>query len=167
MQNPLVSLLGTVTIGAALIGFSAVAQPTPIVIWNASASVPIGLYLVVSGVPEGGDFVLVRAPEAAAHFANQRGYLPVGIPLVKRLAASVGDKVCSSNLTVQINGAAVAHQLEADRSGRSLPRWNECRELGRDEYFLLADAPDSFDSRYFGPVKSDRVIGRLVPLWTK
>jgi hypothetical protein len=28
------------------------------------------------------------------------------------------------------------------------------------------DVPASFDSRYFGPVASDAIVGRLVPLWT-
>ncbi|MDD4616377.1 MAG: conjugative transfer signal peptidase TraF [Alphaproteobacteria bacterium] len=167
MRKASVPIFVAALTGAALIGFSAGVRPTPIVIWNASASVPVGFYRVVSGAPKRGDFVLVRTPESPAKLAYERGYLPVGVPLVKHLAAIAGDYVCISNSTVQINGAAVARQLKTDRAGRPLPRWAGCRLLERDELFLLADAPDSFDSRYFGPVKSDRLIGRLVPLWTE
>ena len=48
-----------------------------------------------------------------------------------------------------------------------LPRWQGCRRLGADELFLIAtDSAASFDSRYFGPVTRDRVIGRALPVWT-
>ncbi|TIS13749.1 MAG: S26 family signal peptidase, partial [Mesorhizobium sp.] len=52
--------------------------------------------------------------------------------------------------------------------GRPLPWWNGCRALGDNEVFLLgSDKNRSFDSRYFGPVPTQNVIGRLVPLWTE
>src|SRR3546814_20641110 len=62
--------------------------------------------------------------------------LPVGVPLIKRIAAVVGDDVCAVDGTIIINGEIVARQLEADRAGRSLPRWRECRKLSGDELFL-------------------------------
>jgi conjugative transfer signal peptidase TraF len=167
MRKLSLSYIGVALTGVAAVGFSAMVHPMPRLVWNASASVPMGFYRVVSGEPQRGDFVFVRTPESAAKLADQRGYLPVGVPLVKRLSADAGDYVCALNSTLQINGVAVARQLEADNAGRPLPLWKGCRELGRDEYFLLAAAPDSFDSRYFGPVKSDRLMGRLVPLWTE
>lgn len=154
-------------VGIALIGFSAVAQPKPIVVWNASASVPVGLYSIISGIPKLGHLVLVRTPDSVKTLADKRRYLPPSVPLVKRISAVSGDVVCAINRTVAINGTKVAFQLKADRAGRRLPRWNGCQRLKRDEYFLLGSAPDSFDSRYFGPVKNVCIIGRLVPLWTE
>lgn len=153
--------------GIALIVLPAVIRPVPALVWNASASVPVGLYLSVSGTPQRGDFVLVRTPERLEKLATERGYLPAGVPLVKRVAAMEGDHVCAHESTVSINGKTVARQRETDRAGRNLPRWSECRTLGYDEVFLLTDAPDSFDSRYFGPVNSTAMIGRLEPLWTE
>lgn len=45
-----------------------------------------------------------------------------------------------------------------------------CCHTGRlraNELFLLSETSDaSFDSRYFGPITVDRVIGRARPLWT-
>ena len=165
-KSPIFTIVMTLA-GVAIIVVSAAALPTPMLIWNASASVPVGFYRVVSGAPKRGDFVLVRTPDFVRVLAAQRGYLPVGIPLVKHLAAAVGDEVCTLMKAVIINGAIVARQLETDRSGRPLPLWKGCRRLRRDEFFLLAAAPDSFDSRYFGPVMQADLIGRLVPLWTE
>ena len=165
MKRPAFLPLAATLAGIALVGLSAIAHPQPRLVWNASASAPIGLYRVISGAPERGDFVLVRIPKSIESLAAIRGYLPAGIPLIKRVAAVAGDDVCTFDGAIIVNGEIVARQRRADRAGRSLPRWNECRELVQGEFFLLGDAPDSFDSRYFGPVTSARLIGRLAPLW--
>lgn len=165
MKRPAFLPLAAMLAGLALIGFFSAARPAPQLVWNASASAPIGLYRVVSGAPERGDFVLVRIPKSIEKLAAIRGYLPAGVPLIKRVAAVAGDDVCAFDGAIIVNGAIAARQRKVDRAGRSLPRWNECLELVQGEFFLLGDAPDSFDSRYFGPVTSARVIGRLAPLW--
>lgn len=166
MRKPAALPLAVTLAGIALVGFSSIAHPQPHLVWNASASVAVGLYRVVSGAPERGDFVLVRLPKSVEKLAAIRGYLPAGVPLIKRIAAVAGDDVCAFDGAIIVNGELVARQRKVDQAGRSLPRWNECRELVQGEFFLLGDAPDSFDSRYFGPVTSARVIGRLAPLWT-
>ena len=165
MKRPAFLPLAATLAGIALVGLSAIAHPQPRLVWNASASAPIGLYRVISGASERGDFVLVRIPKSIESLAAIRGYLPAGIPLIKRVAAVAGDDVCTFDGAIIVNGEIVARQRRADRAGRSLPRWNECRELVQGEFFLLTKAPDSFDSRYFGPVTSARLIGRLAPLW--
>ncbi|MFV0680803.1 S26 family signal peptidase, partial [Ottowia sp.] len=54
----------------------------------------------------------------------------------------------------------------ADRMGRPLPSWRQCRQLRADELFLLSTAnPASFDSRYFGPINVSAVIGIAPPVW--
>ncbi|TIW83107.1 MAG: S26 family signal peptidase, partial [Mesorhizobium sp.] len=90
------------------------------------------------------------------------------IPLVKRLAALPGEHVCAFHDAIIIGGDIVARRLKIDAEGRPLPWWNGCRALGDNEVFLLgSDKNRSFDSRYFGPVPTQNVIGRLVPLWTE
>ncbi len=167
MKKPAVLLLATALAGVSIIGLSAFAKPTPWLVWNASASAPIGLYRVVPGVPGRGDLVLVSPPESAAKLAATCGYLPGGVPLIKRVVAMAGDHVCSLRGIIFVNGGAVARQRKADRAGRALPYWRGCRALAKDELFLvMKGVPDSFDSRYFGPVTSAHTIGRLVPLCT-
>ena len=56
--------------------------------------------------------------------------------------------------------------LPADRWGRPLPSWQQCRRLRSGELFLLSVTnPASFDSRYFGPVRATAVIGVARPVW--
>jgi conjugative transfer signal peptidase TraF len=158
--------LGLAVGGVALLGLSALPTPRPWLVWNPSASAPIGLYRVVAGPVGRGDWVLVRPPEDVAELAAARGYLPLGVPLVKRVAARAGDTVCARKGALFINGQEVARPLVWDRAGRPMLRWSGCRSLGAEELFLLLPPPDSFDSRYFGPVPRTLVIGRLAPLWT-
>jgi conjugative transfer signal peptidase TraF len=164
MRRP--TALGLAVGGVALLGLSVLPQARPWLVWNASASAPIGLYRVVAGPVERGDWVLVRPPAEVAVLAAERGYLPFGVPLVKRVAASAGDAICARKGALFINGLEVARPLVRDHAGRPMPRWSGCRRLGAEEIFLLLPPPDSLDSRYFGPISRTLVIGRLAPLWT-
>lgn len=153
--------------GLGLIGFAALADPAPSLVWNATASAPLGLYYRVSGPVRRGDLVLARPPAEAAHLAAERGYLPANVPLIKRIAAQVGDEICGIGAAVTVNGHVAAERLTADAWGRTLPAWQGCRRLGTGEVFLLMEGvSSSFDGRYFGPVSANAIIGRLVPLWT-
>lgn len=54
-----------------------------------------------------------------------------------------------------------------DGRGRPLAPWSGCRPLAHGEVFLLAShSPASFDSRYFGPVQREAILGEALPLWT-
>jgi len=160
------------TVGAAAfailaLGVASTAKPVPLLVYNASASAPIGFYRRAGGPIDRGDFVLARLPEPVAHFAAERGYLPMSVPVVKRVAALPGDIACAETGSIKINGDPVADALPMDRQGRPLSPWNECRPLVTGEVFLLmAGVRASFDGRYFGPIGRAAILGRLVPLWT-
>ena len=156
-------LLATGAIGAAMI-----IAPQPRVIWNASASLPIGLYAVQRiDRPEVGDLVLARTPEDWTSEFDARGYLPAGVALLKRVAAVSGSTVCRNETRITIDGAFVAAAQHHDRYGRPLPAWQGCHRLGADEVFLLiAEHPASLDGRYLGPTPLSSIIGRAEPLWT-
>ena len=143
--------------------------PMPIkLIWNASASAPIGFYSIdFAGPFEVTDLVAVDAPEPLATFLAERGYLPKGVPLLKRVAGLPGQRVCRAGLAITVDGIEMAEALERDRIGRALPVWQGCRVIAPSEIFLLNwDVRDSLDGRYFGPIPASSVIGRAVPLWT-
>lgn len=140
----------------------------PRLIWNATASAPIGFYVAVQVSPlHRGDLVLAVPPSSVQRFAAQRGYLPVGIPLVKHIGALVGDDVCSKDNVVTINGRIAARRLTSDQLSRAMPAWTGCRTLSNSELLLLNEGvATSFDGRYFGPTSTAAVMGKLVPLWT-
>ena len=143
-------------------------KPTPRLVWNASASAPVGLYSVrpIDRL-EVGDLVLAWLPDEARALAAERLYLPLNTPGVKRVAALAGDVVCVRNGVVLINEGVAAIVLERDSRGRKLTPWWGCRALLPREVFLLnTDSPASFDGRYFGPSRVRDVVGKLAPLWT-
>lgn len=166
-RKPSHAALALALSGLGLTGLAMPVHPTPWLVWNASASAPVGLYRVLPGKAVTGDLVLVRTPDSVRKLAAERGYLPANIPLIKRIAAAGGDLVCACGNTIFINGRAAAERLARDRNGRPLPGWRGCRLLNSGEVFLLMQGvTDSFDSRYFGPIPATLIIGRLAPLWT-
>ena len=138
----------------------------PKFIWNASDSVPLGLYRIERAPVRRGDLVLIRLPPAIAELAHQRGYLPKSAYLIKFVQAVPGDHVCRFGTHVLVRRIFVARALPRDRLGRRMPVWHGCRRLAADELFVLADNPESFDSRYFGTVPIRAVIGRALLLWS-
>ena len=148
---------------------AAVSGPSahPSVIWNTSPSVPTGLYRVrLDPTPAVNDIVVVRPPEDLAWFLAEGGYLPRHVPLLKRVAALAGARVCRFGLTVSIDGKAVAEALQRDHRGRPLPTWSGCIVLTDAQVFLLStDRPDSLDGRYFGPLDRSAIVGRAAPVW--
>jgi conjugative transfer signal peptidase TraF len=137
------------------------------IVYNPSDSVPRGWYRIAKAdALHVGDIVLARLPAAPAMLAAQRGYLPAGVPILKRIGALAPPLMCVSDGAVRIDGDVVATVRTRDGQGRELPVWSQCRSLSNDELFLLSSAnPASFDSRYFGPIAAKAVIGSAEPLW--
>ncbi len=158
-------------IAGAVIGFTLVAAVLPLpklLLWNASASAPIGLYRINPFArPAVGDMVAVAPPSALARFMAERHYLPVGVPLLKHVAGRPGALICRRDASVTIDGRTVAVARTSDSHGRPLPVWRGCRLLRTGELFLLNAAPDSLDGRYFGPLPVSGLIGRATPILTR
>lgn len=158
-----VTALAVITIVAA----GAVDWPTRLV-WNETASVPVGFYTVepVTRI-DAPDLVAVMPPEPLASFMVERGYIGRGVPLLKHVIGLPGQRVCRIDRTITVDGIAMGEALERDRHGRDLPVWQDCQIIGPDQIFLMnRGIPDSLDGRYFGPLPASSVIGRAVPLWT-
>lgn len=160
---------GVAAIAMALMLAPTIAAPRPVLLWNATASTPVGLYrLQALGAPHNGELVAVMPPALIASFLARGGFLPCGVPLLKHIAALPGQTVCRAGDTVTIDGIAAGAALDHDHLNRLLPRWSGCRTLGRGEVFLMNKAvPDSLDGRYFGPFPAASIIGQAVPVWTR
>lgn len=145
---------------------------------NTTPSVPMGLWQVKPGPPARGDIVLICPPDTAvmrgAHAAGylSGGYCPGGLaPLLKPVAALPGDEVQPSPLGVVVNGRLLPRTapMQADGSGRLLPVVPQIAvTVPAGEVWLLSSYNKaSFDSRYFGPLRAERIIGVARPILTQ
>ena len=150
--------------------------PPPILIWNASASAPIGLYYVDSWKRfdhqtadiEINDMVVAWPPNAARMLAADRHYLPSDVPLIKRVAAIDHDVVCGDGDRIAIDGGWIIARRKRDAKGRALPWWQGCHVLQAGELFLMMEEHSgSFDGRYFGVTSSKDVIGKATLIWPR
>jgi conjugative transfer signal peptidase TraF len=159
------SLIGML-LGLVALLASACAAPALRLVYNASDSAPYGWYVVSPTAPvQRGDYVAARLPRDVAMLAAERRYVPLSIPVLKRVAAVGRQHVCVRDCLVYIDGVSIGNALDSDRLGRPLTAWRHCRRLLAGELLLInSAAPASFDIRYFGPIDASFVRGRAIRL---
>ena len=147
----------------------AVFDPLPRLVWNASASAPIGLYRIdPERDPPLGALVAVTPPEHLGQWMAERGYLGKDVPLLKHVSAKAGQRVCRIGAVVTVDARPAAVARDRDGMGRPLPVWRGCRRLAVGELLMLnPDHADSMDGRYFGPLPASTVLGRATPILTR
>ena len=137
-----------------------------LVLHNDTPSEAEGLYLRTEGRPAVGRLVSFMTPPAAAPYVDRHLAMLRRTPVLKALAAGPGDFVCTASGRLVIDGQVMAAVAAKDPRGVRLPQWNGCRRLRAGEWFAFSDrVPNSFDSRYFGPISADQVIAAYRPLW--
>lgn len=161
-----------------LLGFMANALDLRI---NLTPSMPMGLYQAqarLSGQPlQRGALVLVCPPDTPAlQLAINRHYIGAGScpnhsqPLLKPVAAVAGDTVTLASKGIRINQTWLPNSSiqKTDSAGRPLPHWPYGRySVPPGEFWLLSThSPNSFDSRYFGPIRQTGITATVTPIWT-
>ena len=142
--------------------------------WNASPSLPIGIY-IESSAPSA--LVEFCPAEPAGSFAAVRGYRDVGscpdgaTPLMKPVVARFGDTVDLSPQGIAVNRRLLPNTAprNADTQGRPLQHFPFGRYVVESGTLWVASTynPRSFDSRYFGPISESLIRARLRPLLTQ
>jgi conjugative transfer signal peptidase TraF len=159
-------------LAAAALGWVAIASGLKL---NGSPSFPEGLYLASSKKAEKGDLVFVNPPALPIFMmARDRGYLNVlyspTAHLLKRLVGTTGDHVTIDSTGVEVNGVRLKNSapLPSDAGGRPLRAWLlKDYVLGADEVLVMSEySPDSFDSRYFGPIPASTIESVATQLLT-
>ena len=139
----------------------------PAILYNPSPSEPTGLYRLSAQIPAPGRIIAFKVPAAGRVYAQV--HLP-GIArtaILKEVVAGEGGVVCEFGGVVTIDGKVRGAVAATDRHGVSLPHWSGCQRLRSGQYFVLSNRiPNSFDSRYYGPVSDADLVGVYQPLWT-
>jgi conjugative transfer signal peptidase TraF len=163
-------VIGAMLLSVSAIAFAALNQRhVPLLLWNASASAPLGLYLRTTNMPmelQVGDWVLVQPTPEMQQLIDTRHYLPPHTPMIKQVRAIAGQTICRDGLRLSIDGEHAARALGVDQAGRSMPVWQGCSTLQTGELLLLQPHSRSFDGRYFGALKIAHILARLKPVWT-
>ena len=143
---------------------------------NLTASVPIGLYLV-SADPES-RFIEFCPPDPFSSLSMDRGYRARstacpdgGEPLLKPVIAHEGDTVEVASKGISVNGTLIRNSVakESDSAGRTLSVWPDgvYRVASATVWTVSSYSARSFDSRYFGPIRTTNIKHHLRPLWTE
>lgn len=137
--------------------------------WNHTPSIPVGLYLRTWEEVHVGSTVAFPAPEKARQYAVAHGGQGHPTKFIKPLVAGPGDEICvfttETGSWLIIDNRAVVSIRDKDREGNDIPRFmdDDCRRLQADEWFPLGHHPDSYDGRYFGPIRNADILGSYKP----
>ncbi|MEN5023211.1 conjugative transfer signal peptidase TraF [Pantoea agglomerans] len=143
---------------------------------NTTGSIPVGLYRLTHAPVEKGQYVMFCPPDRPLfREAQKRGYIGAGFcpgglgDMMKKILAAKGDQVTFTPDGVKVNDVLVpfSKPLNADPSGRILPRLSGTALLTDGEYLLMTDRSRvSFDGRYFGVVTASQIQAVLKPVIT-
>jgi conjugative transfer signal peptidase TraF len=150
-QLNLVPLYVTLLVLSVVATFGMTAKSVGIVL-NVTGSMPDTIYKLGHG--EKGSLASFCSP--TPHPSIGHGSCPDGsMPLMKRVVGVAGDLVTATDAGIEINGQPVPNSrpLDLDTNGRALPHLRGCFGLKQGEIWAAGEHPNSFDSRYFGPVK--------------
>ncbi|MCB1424544.1 MAG: S26 family signal peptidase, partial [Notoacmeibacter sp.] len=105
-------ILAVTMIAVGTLVATAVADLPTRLIWNATASAPIGLYTVAPAdaleIPE---LVAIMPPEPLERFMVERGYIGRGVPLLKRVLGLPGQRVCRHGATIAVDNVEMGDAL--------------------------------------------------------
>ena len=125
------------------------------IVLNVTDSMPDMVYAVGHG--EKGSMVSFCAPISHPYMGH--GSCPDGsMPLIKRVVGVAGDRVTVTDAGIDINGQPLPNSipLDLDTRGSALPHLRGSFRLKQGEIWAAGEHPNSFDSRYFGPMKFPR-----------
>ena len=160
MVSRLPVIILTVSIALAALTLAPLSSPSPLLLLNDSPSEPTGLYIRIRRPAHVGALVAFKTPRAAFAYVDRHHAILRRHPILKEIAAARGAHVCSVSGIIEIDGVKRATVASEDRFGDPLPRWRGCRALLADELFVFSGRiPNSFDSRYFGPITRNEVLG--------
>lgn len=95
-------------------------------------------------------------------------YFTPGQTVIKRAAGVAGDQITVTTAATRVNGAPLPESAPAlaKTLGASPEAFvREAFVVPADHLWVMGETRDSFDSRYWGPLPAERVIGRAYALF--
>ena len=163
-------------------------------VFNISESLPIGIYQKLEDKNfQKGDLVILDIPKERMDFMIWRGYIDGNMlkTMLKRIEGVEGETF--KVLTVEeLKGSLFSENNEFssieisslpkkflikenkilgsisnfDSRGRQLPQIKSPLILNKDEFFVMGESDNSFDSRYFGKIKKEEILYKVKPILT-
>ena len=163
-------------------------------VFNISESLPIGIYQKLEDKNfQKGDLVILDIPKERMDFMISRGYIDGNMlkTMLKRIEGVEGETF--KVLTVEeLKGSLFSENNEFssieisslskkflvkenkilgsisnfDSRGRQLPQIKSPLILNKDEFFVMGESDNSFDSRYFGKIKKEEILYKVKPILT-
>lgn len=97
---------------------------------------------------------------------NMSQIYPDGTKMLKIVKGIPGDSVEVSDKGVLVNGQVVANGLFlAEKLGRKADSFYGKGIIKDGEFWFMGESSTSFDSRYWGTVKHEQIIGRAYPIF--
>jgi len=138
---------------------------------NVTNSLPVGIYRVIPSPLHIGSYVAFCLPESAGRLSVERDYRPRGkcpdggAPFLKQVIAVPGDHVSFSSAGIAVNGTLLPKTapFPQDRAGRPMQPWTFGDfEVAWGEVWVGSTYNRySYDSRYFGPIRSKLILYSL------
>lgn len=135
---------------------------------NATNSMPVGLYKEDSGNIEKKSYVLLCKDDYQLSRKKSDDYFCKDghQPILKTVVAARNDVVSISDKGVYVNSLKLRN---SERLANSMLIKNGSQltdyRLKENEFLVMGRSPYSWDSRYFGIVKRDEVVSKVVPVF--
>ena len=133
----------------------------PVFYWNASASLPKGLYMRVGGREIArGDVVIFRPPFKSAYLLDVHYY-------IKTVGGLAGDEYEAADGVFYLRKTPFGKVYETDGGGNPLRRIPGRPSRIKDGCFLpLASTDRSYDGRYYGDIPIECIKYKVKPVFT-
>lgn len=85
-----------------------------------------------------------------------------GQSFIKYVACMEGDTLNITNGEVRCNGKYLGSQIKKDSKGNVLPQFTYNGVIPKDKYFMWTPFAKSYDSRYWGFVDRNDILGKAI-----
>lgn len=141
-----------------------------LLIYNHTESIPIGWYLRIPielyGDIQIGDIVGYDVPDHIREMAIKRCWLKETDIMMKKVGALTKDSFeIRDDKTFWVRNQYIGNVYEFDSKNQSMPMMNVGKhEVGKDEFLPVTKHPYSFDGRYYGVIKINKIKFVAIPL---